>query len=243
VAYLEKVPDARKAQGKQYRWVSLLVIVCAGLLSGQKTVQGIGEWAQLHRQELIAGLGIRCKRIPHVSTLRRALQAVSVTELEGQVQAYSQPRAAAEQQSQAVVGCAGQWLVGEAVAGKAVCGANTHGAALHWVSRVQHGSGWVLNQCAADKKSNEITAAPTLLCQQDLQGKVITADALLCQREFATLIVQQGGDYLLVVKDNQHQLYQAIDLLFRELPLDCAPPRCHMLAAATKDMRVWSSVR
>ena len=74
----------------------------------------------------------------------------------------------------------------------------------------------VLGQVKTDGKSNEITAIPELLRALALEGCIVTVDALGCQTNVATAIVAQGGDYLLVVKENQKLLYQDLRDLFHE---------------------------
>ena len=71
----------------------------------------------------------------------------------------------------------------------------------------------VLAQIATDAKSNEITAVPKLLKMLALQGAIVTADALNCQRTIAAQIVEQKGDYALAPKGNQGTLYDDVILL------------------------------
>jgi len=73
----------------------------------------------------------------------------------------------------------------------------------------------VLGQVKVKTKSNEITAIPALLDILELTGCIVTLDAIGCQREIAQQIVNQGGDYLLSVKENQKQLYEDIKLFFK----------------------------
>ena len=56
-----------------------------------------------------------------------------------------------------------------------------------------------------ESKENEIVAAPRVLKSLDLRGKVVTADALLAQRDLSIQIVEAGGDAKRVwtIKDNQ----------------------------------------
>ncbi len=75
----------------------------------------------------------------------------------------------------------------------------------------------VLGQRKVDEKSNEITAIPELLRLLDLEGCIVTIDAMGCQTKIAEQIVEQGGDYLLAVKANQGHLHEDIAFLF-----DCA---------------------
>ena len=60
-----------------------------------------------------------------------------------------------------------------------------------------------LGQVATDTKSNEITAIPELLKLLDLEGAVVTIDAMGCQKDIATGIVRGKGEYVLAVKENQ----------------------------------------
>jgi predicted transposase YbfD/YdcC len=70
----------------------------------------------------------------------------------------------------------------------------------------------VLAQRAVEDKSNEITAVPQLLKMLCLQGVVVTADALNCQREIAAQVIEQGGDYVLALKANQGTLFADVQL-------------------------------
>lgn len=73
----------------------------------------------------------------------------------------------------------------------------------------------VLGQVKVETKSNEITAIPVLLAMLDLSGCIVTIDAIGTQTEIAQQIVDQGGDYLLPVKENQKQLYEDVQLFFK----------------------------
>jgi predicted transposase YbfD/YdcC len=72
----------------------------------------------------------------------------------------------------------------------------------------------VLGQRKVDDKSNEITAIPLLLSTLDLEGCVVTMDALNTQTTTATAILQRGADYLLPVKANQGTLHEDLQDLF-----------------------------
>jgi predicted transposase YbfD/YdcC len=77
---------------------------------------------------------------------------------------------------------------------------------LHLVSAWATEANLTLGQVAVDDKSNEITAIPKLLELLDLKGMLVSIDAIGCQKEIASKIVERGGDYLLTVKDNQETL-------------------------------------
>jgi predicted transposase YbfD/YdcC len=83
---------------------------------------------------------------------------------------------------------------------------------LHLVSAWAVEQRLVLGQVAVAEKSNEITAVPQLLRMLSLDGVVVTADAMACQREIAQQVVDQGGDYVLALKANQGTLFEDVRL-------------------------------
>jgi DDE_Tnp_1-associated/Transposase DDE domain len=74
---------------------------------------------------------------------------------------------------------------------------------LHVVSVWATRARLTFGQVAVGQESNEITAIPKLLERLDLRGALVSIDAMGCQKEVARQVVEAGGDYLLVVKDNQ----------------------------------------
>ena len=86
--------------------------------------------------------------------------------------------------------------------------------AMHLVSAWATQNTLTLGQVRTAEKSNEITAIPQLLDLLDLQGCIVTIDAMGCQREIAQQIVDGGADYVLAVKENQGQLHEGIRDLF-----------------------------
>jgi predicted transposase YbfD/YdcC len=87
---------------------------------------------------------------------------------------------------------------------------------LHMVSAWAVESHLSLGQVATDAKSNEITAIPELLDLLDLEGAVVTIDAMGCQKEIAGGIIQKKGEYVLAVKENQPHLYEDVGQAFDE---------------------------
>jgi predicted transposase YbfD/YdcC len=122
-----------------------------------------------------------------------------------------------------------------AVDGKSPRGSRKQGAAnVHLLSALSQSTGFVLGQVAVDDKTNEINAMLELLAALVLHGKVITGDALLTQHKIAKQIVEAGGDYLLVVKENQPLLREDIQAVFE------AP---HTLSLTTQELASQQSVR
>jgi predicted transposase YbfD/YdcC len=102
-----------------------------------------------------------------------------------------------------------------AIDGKTLRSSGTGGLKnLHLVSAWATTNHLSLGQVATDAKSNEITAIPKLLELLDLNGVLVSLDAMGCQKEIAAKIVDKGGDYLLTVKDNQPSLRADIEACF-----------------------------
>lgn len=107
-----------------------------------------------------------------------------------------------------------------AIDGKTLRGAARRGAnPVHLLAAVCHQLKIVLAQVAVEDKTNEITAVIPLLRSLVLEGRLVTMDALLTQREVAQEILARKGDYLMVVKENQPQLFQDIAICFDSEPL------------------------
>jgi predicted transposase YbfD/YdcC len=87
---------------------------------------------------------------------------------------------------------------------------------LHMVSAFAARQRLVLGQVSVAEKSNEITAIPKLLDMLDIEGAIITIDAMGCQREVAAKIVAKKADYVLALKGNQGTLHKDIQLFANE---------------------------
>jgi len=88
-------------------------------------------------------------------------------------------------------------------------------AAIHMVSAWATQNRVVLGQLKTEEKSNEITAIPELLKVLDVQGCIVTIDAMGCQKAIAQQIVEQEADYVLALKQNQGTLYEAVEQRFQ----------------------------
>jgi predicted transposase YbfD/YdcC len=103
--------------------------------------------------------------------------------------------------------------------GKSVCGSASPSKgfrALHLVNVWATEAKLCLGVVSCEAKSNEITAIPELLDLLDLEGCLVSIDAMGCQKKIAEQIVEKGGDYLLVVKENQENLHKQIEACFEQ---------------------------
>jgi len=118
-------------------------------------------------------------------------------------------------------GVIGQWLYSQsndwavAVDGKTLRdSAGDDGKPVHLLAAFLHHEKIVIGQRQVDKKSNEITAFAPLLEPLDIEGKVVTADAMHTQTKNATFIVEdKNADYVFPVKQNQGTLFDTINTI------------------------------
>ena len=89
-------------------------------------------------------------------------------------------------------------------------------SALHLVSAWASENGLALGQVKVDDKSNEITAIPKLLEMIDVKGRIITTDAMGCQKDIVKRIIEKKGDYVLCLKGNQESLHEEVKYFFDE---------------------------
>jgi predicted transposase YbfD/YdcC len=83
------------------------------------------------------------------------------------------------------------------------------------VSAFCHAHGVSLAQIRTQQKSNEITAIPELLRVLDLEGCIVSIDAMGCQEDIANQIAEQKGYYILAVKNNQPSLFESLEDTFK----------------------------
>jgi predicted transposase YbfD/YdcC len=200
----QQVPDPRDARGKRYSLVTLLVIIFLGKLCRQDSPVEIADWAHNHADELAGLLGLAQNRMPHHNTIRRVYRDTMDEEaFDRLAQEYSQQ----EQRDASEVLA----MDGKTLCGTGVLGVQNHTQVLSlYATESQH----VLAQTEVATTENEISAAPRVLSEVDLAGKVVTGDALLAQKALSTQILTQKGAYLWPIKENHPRLYQDLQTLF-----------------------------
>lgn len=105
-----------------------------------------------------------------------------------------------------------------AIDGKTICGSRDsfhNSRATHLVSAWACENQLVLGQAKVDGKSNEIKAIPLLLDLLDLEGNIITIDAMGTQTDIAERIINEKADYILALKGNQGVLQEEVESIFR----------------------------
>jgi len=208
-AELEKLSDKRKARGKRYSLALVIVLAVLAKLCGQDRPYGMAQWVSGREQGLRVALGVARERLPCLNTFRRVLQeAVNLKQLQKTLNQFVSRR----------VTLGHGTLI--AVDGKSMRHTLIPGQErpLHLLAAYVPTEGITLWQVALASTENEITAAPRLLRCVDLRDKIVMADAMLTQRELSVQIVQAGGEYIWLAKQNQLRLQEAIVQLFAPHP-------------------------
>lgn len=184
----------------------LASVVCA-MLQGARGYAAISQWVHSQDVGLWHALGFT-RRPPRQGAFRKLLMALSPTHFERVLADWAEY----------CLGVSNTDASLDAVAmdGKTLCGTlQPHERAVHLLALLDQRTGCVLSQSRVDAKTNEHKGALALLKTLVLEGRVITGDAMFCQREVCREIRDRGGHYFFVVKDNQPTLKESIAAEFR----------------------------
>ena len=188
---LEWVADPRDRRGVRHALTAVLCLAVVGVLAGCRTLGAMREHvADLEPADLGAPGPGEGRALPSESTIRRVLERVNADDLDARVSSWLRTRVGA---------IGGRRVI--AVDGKTMRGARGAGErAPHLLAALDQAGGVVVGQRRVADKSNEIPALRDLLAPLDLDGAVITADAMHTQRGTAEWIISRGAHYVLTVK-------------------------------------------
>jgi hypothetical protein len=187
IAALATVEDPRKPRGKRESLSAILALAVAATLCGAEGYQAIADWGRNHGSQMARALGFTRDKTPCAATFcnifrrlnRAGFEQALARWVEAVLQACPPPKGALE---------------AIAIDGKTLRGSHRQGAIdVHLLSALSHRLGLTLYQKAVPEKTNEIGALPELLSGLLLEGRVVTVDALLCQREIAQAVRARGG--------------------------------------------------
>ena len=200
--YFAHLPDPRReTQNKLHKLHDILMMVLCAVLSGVEDWVGMEAFAE-EKETWLRGFLELPNGIPSHDTLSDVMGRIDPGAFQTAFTAWA---------TAALPGLADEPVC---VDGKAVRGSRKgDDPAVHLVSAFAGRARWVLAQRAVAEKSNEITAIPDLLGLLDLEGAVVSIDAMGCQKAIAQTIVDGGADYVLALKDNHPTLCE--DVRFR----------------------------
>jgi hypothetical protein len=197
-AVLATVPDPRSRHGRIHPLPAVLALVVLGLLMGKKSLAAISRMGRLHGAPLAQALGFRRGKTPTKSMLSVLLRALDACAVEDALARWVASRLPPDADVLSIDG-------------KALRGSRDGDLpGQHLVAAYAPQAQAVLAQLRVDSKTNEHKAALRLLGILPLAGKVVVGDAAFCQRDLCRAIVEQGGDYVWIAKDNQKALATSV---------------------------------
>jgi len=207
------IPDFRQSRGKRHPLSAILGLACCAMLCGYRSYSAIAEWGRNYGTDIAHALGFT-HHTPCAATLHTIFRSIDREAFEAKVGAWAESLVAT------VPAVPEAPEIAIAVDGKTLRGSKKQGAPeTHLLSVLAHEVGLTLTQQAVAAKTNEITEVETVLGAIVLSGRIVTMDALLTQRQVAQTIVEAGGDYVMIVKENQPQLKADIELVFTLPPV------------------------
>lgn len=214
----EGIPEFRRPQSMGYPLAGLLSLIVMAMATGvRRGPSDLADYADTLSQGQLRALKFRHDRhtgrlrAPKKTTFSRLLNAVDTSVLEPVLLRWQEQLMGPTQDRLVVVD------------GKKL----RHGGAQ--IVNAVDGNGRFLGSALTPDKTNEIPVARELLGRLDLDGRTVLADALhTCEETVRQIHFEKGGDYLLSVKGNRHELHQTLEKLFDKQPFspstDAADP-------------------
>lgn len=204
--YFERITDPRQPWKTDYNLLEIVVMTICAVISGCEHWEDIVDFCRVKETWFREKLCLKLENgVASHDTFQRIFQILNPKEFEKCFLSW--------------VNSIAKKTKGEIVSidGKTVCGSkDSKTRAIHMVSAWANANQLVLGQVKTDEKSNEITAIPSLLDILELNGCIVTIDAMGCQKDIAAKIAEQGADYVFSLKGNQTTLHDDVKLYFEE---------------------------
>lgn len=197
------VPDPRSPLGKRHPLVAILTLCSVAMLCGCRSLFAIAQFGRDHGKHLALALGFTRDTTPCCTALHYLFARLDHAAFEDAIARWAY--ATADLHGWESVSLDGKTLRGST-------GVQLPG--VHLLAAYAHEAGVVLRQLPVDVKTNEHKTALEMLDLIPVKGKLITGDAMFCQRDLSRKIRAKQGDYLWPVKDNQPDLLAAIEDAF-----------------------------
>lgn len=206
IGYFDELKDPRSTINQKHPLVSVVVIALMAVMAGASGPTTIAQWAR-HKEAFLLGVLDLPNGVPRKDVFRRVLSLLSPAAFQSCFVAWL--TSLRDQATEALE--IDQPIL--AIDGKTARRSHDRKkglGALHSVSVWASEFGLSLGQVACAEKSNEITAIPELLRLVNIQGAIITIDAMGTQKAIAAQIIEQKADYVLALKGNQETLHDAV---------------------------------
>lgn len=199
---VETTEEYREYNGYFCSIAEAISIVVLGSLCGLKNVSQIHQWAESERISEFLKEKFKIRHIPCYYWLLTLLKMVNTDTLSRCLTEWAK-EVMPKDRSKTTISLDGKTI-------RSTTGMKNIDSPLHIISAQICEMGVTLASKTVDSKSNEIPAVQDLLGELDIEGCLIVADALNCQKETAEKIVAGKADYLLDAKENQRNLEREI---------------------------------
>ena len=176
---LEAIADPRRAEGKRYEQRYILLFAILAIVTGADSYRGIHTFIRVHLKRLNKAFGLGWKKPPAHTSIRSILSGLDAADVEAAFRVHAADLNAAS--LSAPDGCRVLALDGKVLRGS--FDAFHDGAAKQILSAFAADTTLTLAHVEIDEKSNEIPAAQRLLAELDLTDRIVTLDALHCQKK------------------------------------------------------------
>jgi predicted transposase YbfD/YdcC len=198
--HFASVKDPRIERTKAHNLLDIIAIALLAVLSGAEGWEEIETYGEAKQEWLKEFLELS-NGIPSHDTFSRVFARIDPKEFQESFSDWL--KTVTEKLGVEVIAIDGKTLKGS-------YDREEEKKALHLVSAWSSSHRLVLGQQKVKNKSNEITAIPGLLEMLSIEGAVLTLDAMGCQKEIASLIVQKKADYILCLKANHKGIYEKV---------------------------------
>lgn len=204
MAHISIIPDYRQPWKIEHKLSDILPLTICAVISGAEGWEDIQDFGETHL-DFLKQYGDFEHGIPVHDTIARVVSCINPKKFHECFINWMRECHSSEDGS--VIAIDGKTLRGS-------YDKSRRRGAIHVISAFSAPGGVVLGQLKTAEKSNEITAIPELINLLDIKGKIITTDAMGCQKDIAEKIISLDGDYLLAVKGNQGRLQKAFEEKF-----------------------------
>ena len=206
------VPDPRAASGKRHPLNAILTLCSVAMLCGCRSLYAIAQFGRDRGKPFADALGFTREATPACTTLHYLFVALDKAAFENAIARWAD--LAARTHGWTTLSLDGKTLRGST---------DVQLPGVHLLAAYAHEAGIVLRQLPVEAKTNEHKAAMEMLDLIGVKDKLVTGDAMFCQRDLSRRIRVKRGDYLWPVKDNQPDLLAAIEDAFDDADTSPSP--------------------
>ena len=209
--YFSKLPDPRSNKNQKHSFTDIVVLTVIAVICGAESWDDIELFGK-SKQEFLSKILHLPNDIPSHDTINRVVSSIREDKFEEVFIEWTDSLRDDKIKNDVI-----------SIDGKTVRRSKDtyhNKKPAHIVNVWSNANQLVLGQLKVDEKSNEITAIPKLLEILDIEGSIITIDAMGTQKEIAKKIIKEKADYILALKGNHSLLEEEVKSIFKVQEID-----------------------